>query len=178
MENTVIDQQVNYSMVEVKEILLSSMENILNNQDEDKSVAIFGFLTSLVGTYTPYVMLTPESMATVSGLVFENEVIRNFVLSLKFHFFGNLLRGRGRNIIDLIVKDLAISVSSDMGYAENAKGDLNTMPEHLTETYSDMAEAERVLFANTWVVCLLLIQLNINLDDFIQKETKKQTKKT
>ena len=177
MENTVIDQPAAYSMAAVKEVLLGAMENFLNNQDEEKSVAVFSFLTSLVGTYTPYVMLTPENMATVSGLVFESETIRSFVLSLKFNFFGKLLQGQGRTVIDLIIIDLALAVSCDMGYAEQAVGDLNTMPENLAERYSEYEEAVRVLKANTWIICLLLIQLNVDLDDFVQKEVKKSSRK-
>lgn len=176
MEDTEIDNGVRYSMLEVKETLITSMERFLNNQDEDTFVAVTSFLTSLVGLYTPYVMLTPDNISQVAAMVFESEVIRDFILSLKFTFFGSLLQGRGRPIIDLIIEDLAIAVSCDMGYASEAIGDLDTMPKHLAERYSMHEEAARVLKANTWIICLLLIQLNIDLDDFIQKETKKSNR--
>lgn len=164
-----------YSMEEATDIFTSSFNHLLSNLDESANGTVLEFLTLVVGHFNPHVMLSTDNLGSLQLAVFEEPIVRDFVLSLKFLFFSRWVQGRGMAVIEALIDDLALGVSYDCGLDKHVNAvdqSANIIPPQLKDALTQYEDSLNVLRANPWIICLLLTQLCINLDNFDNTKPK------
>lgn len=123
-------------------------------------------------------VLTPDSLPKIAGEVFGNDVLRKFYLGLKFVFFTNMSSGYGKAFVETLIFDLSVSVGLDMAMGEEeplptAINVYDAMPPEISATLVDSETAMKVMVANPWIICIMLMLAFMDLESDILLSTVK-----
>jgi hypothetical protein len=146
--------------LETAQVFVDSVEHVLANTSrisEDAQAKLNKFVYSLVLAEKAYMITSPKGMQHVIEIVFEDEVIRDFVLTLGFTFYARWGATRAR--YGSLVESLAFAVSADTSTPiRGSDGSFIGTPRDILDLLPG-DNVEQVLQQNKWLVTLLMIQL-------------------
>ncbi|SAK59266.1 hypothetical protein AWB81_01817 [Caballeronia arationis] len=145
-------------LIETGEVFVASMQHVLANcmrMSEERYGKLSKFVYSMVLAEKPYMIASPKGVQHAIELVFEDEVIRDFVFTLGFTF---LARWGGLGRYSELVQALAFAVSGD-GNPVRGQESLVMMPAEIGDLLPDPEGVLTLLQQNKWLVTLLMIQL-------------------
>jgi hypothetical protein len=144
---------------ETAQVFVDSMQHVLANaksMSEERHNKLNTFVYSLVLVEKPYMIASPKGVQHAIELVFEDEVIRDFVFMLGFTFFARWGASGPRH--NDLVQSLAFAVSGD-GTPVRGQDSLVMMPAEIADLLPDPDGVLTLLQQNKWLVTLLMIQL-------------------
>lgn len=148
-----------HELIETGEVFVASMEHVLKNStrmSDERSSKLSKFVYSMVLAEKPYMLASPKGVQHAIELVFEDEVIRDFVFTLGFTF---LARWGGSARYFELVQALAFAVSGDGNPVRGQQESLVMMPVEIADLLPDPEGVQTLLQQNKWLVTLLMIQL-------------------
>lgn len=175
-----------YSEEQLKEVFNQSFIHVYSNlsSTDGKEIAVIEFLTDLVSNFNLYSRFTPDEITGLTSVVFQSDIVRDFVLSFQAVFLGRWIQGRGPGVVSSLAQDLARSISTDAELLSqyrvkvepnfDVEKDYCFMPAAVKGNLAPYKEVVRLLHANPWLICILLFQqyLNIEILDKITDRTK------
>lgn len=115
----------------------------------------------------PYLWATPENVPRIVAMIYGDEIARDFVHTLQFHFF--LRWGEASEKFTGLVDVLSWSVGAhglDTEHlARSRKEDHGAIPEDIRMRLSSREDVRDLLLDNPWLVCLLLLRSFVSLVD-------------
>lgn len=129
-------------------------------------LTLYEFLTSFIGSEKPYLWASAENLPRIVQMVYGDEIVRDFVLSLQFHFM--LRWGEASTKFTGLVDVLSWSIGShglDSEQSGRRKEDHGAIPEDIRMRLSSREDVRELLLDNPWMVCLLLLRSFVSLVD-------------
>lgn len=128
-----------------------------NSYSEAELIKIKEFVITLAREYTPYGIMTVQSINEVVGNIFTVELNRDFIWKLTFNYFSIL--GYDSNQYSNICKTLAFAANVGDNYNENpnSKSITPSILKEKLQTYEDLGS---FLLDNKWMVIVLMIIFN------------------
>jgi hypothetical protein len=153
--------------IELGQVFKDSLEHVLRNaqaleQATQDRIQRFVYVEAFYKK--PYMLVTPQGVKSAIEMVFGDEILRDFVLSLTYHFYSRW--GTTNEKFLHLVDTLAFAVSVDGPPASNTA--LPYQSGIPPQVQDDMASSETVrptLLANKWIVIILLLQLVVAMPD-------------
>lgn len=139
-------------MADIIKVFVETTEHVLGNYLSDSHEPVNVFMHQLVLQEKPYMLVTEEGLERIKLLVFGREVIRDFILTLSFHFFSRL--AQDTDTINSIASALA------MGAAIDSDRYLTQMPDAIRDRLETFDRIQALISANRWLMVILLIQLS------------------
>lgn len=153
--------------IEIGQVFKDSLEHVLQNSQAlelatQERIQRFVYVEAFYKK--PYMLATPAGVKGAIEMVFGDEVLRDFILSLTYHFYSRW--GANNEKFQYLVETLAFAVSVD-GPPDGtmAVPYQSGIP---TQVQDDLARSDTVrptLLANKWLVIILLIQLVVAMPD-------------
>lgn len=144
-------------MIEAAAIFQDAVQFVLQRYGKEIQDKVKGFVSLIILQEKPYLMVTPEGLGRMIGLVFSDETYRDFVLTLHFTFASRW--GMTMSLYRGLVANLA------QGACPVMEGSLNAMPTDMASRLSTYTDAAQLLEANTWLTMLIMLQLFVGLSD-------------
>lgn len=114
----------------------------------------------------PYLWASPENVPRIVAMIYADEMVRDFVHTLQFHFF--LRWGEASTKFTGLVDVLSWSVGAyglDTERSARNKEDHGAIPEDIRMRLSSREDVRDLLLDNPWLVCLLLLRSFVSLVD-------------
>lgn len=147
--------------------ILSAFQTVLAQSGEENRLKIQRFAVRVIMEEKPYLWVTPQAMGHLMGEVFGDELIRDFVLSLQFHFF--MRWGEASQKFTTLTHALSWSVApagqTTMRPQKSENDSLVAIPQVIQERLTSREDAQALMESNPWLVCLLLMRSYITLTD-------------
>lgn len=137
----------------ITESVLGLLGNLAGTEAE---TTISGFLHHAVLNEKPYMVVTPDGLRQITTVVFTNEVVRDFILTLSYQFFSRWCESH----------DAYLQLASNLAHGCSARyiySDLDAMPDVIGDRLVDFETAYTLLQANKWLVIVLLLQNFVNV---------------
>lgn len=147
-------------MIVVADVFQGAYEHVIGNLVGDTRIAIIGFVGQVVLKEKPYLLVTGEGLQHAIDLVFCNEQIRDFVLTLSYTFFARL--GESSAHVRGLSENLARGVAQGSS-ASPRSVDYCAVPKDLSSRFTPETEALELIESNKWLVVLLLLPLFIQV---------------
>jgi hypothetical protein len=128
---------------------------------------LYEWLMNFISGEKPYLWASPENIPRIVQMVYSDELVRDFVHSLQFHFM--LRWGEASTKFTGLVDVLSWSIGShglDTEHSgRNRKEDHGAIPEDIRMRLSSREDVKELLLDNPWMVCLLLLRSFVSLVD-------------
>ena|ERR1700693_4689033 len=148
-------------MRDVAEVFREATEYVIANSSGDETrLVIRRFMANLALAYKPYMITTPEGTAELVQVIFGDEILRDFVLSLGYVFYSRWGVTSGK--YTELVQTIAWSAAGDTGI-EGSRDTDNYIPQEIKENISVLSGTTAVLLQNKWLITILLIQLFVEV---------------
>lgn len=123
------------------------------------------FVARVLYQEKPYLWVSATGLAHVIELAFADDLFRDFVLSLQFHFFTRW--GEGARKFTSLAHALSWGAAAGpkVSTASAKDNDLCAIPPELRARLGTREETQELLEANPWMVCLLLLRSYMSLVD-------------
>lgn len=132
----------------ITESVLGLLGNLAGTEAE---ATITGFLHHVVLNEKPYMIVTPDGLRQITTVVFTNEVVRDFVLTLSYQFFSRWCESQDAYL------QLVQNLSHGCG-ARYVRSEWDAMPDVIGDRLVDFETTYTLLQANKWLVIVLLLQ--------------------
>lgn len=142
-------------MIGIADVFIGAYEHVVSNFTLDKQQLAKRFTAELVMQQIPYMMITPEGVANLQGLVFGHADNRDFIMTLTFVTFARL--GCDEEFVHELAKILARGLTVPV-YAK----DSNMIPDEINSRLAKYDDVVGVLRSNLWIITILLMQLFIS----------------
>lgn len=164
-----------YSEEQLKDVFNQSFLHVYSNlsNEDGKETEVMIFLTSLISNFNLYSRFTPDELPDLANVVFDSDLLRDFVLTFQAVFFGRWVQGRGSQVVNALAEDLARAISTDANLVTQPQGVTNTsnkqedycfIPTVVKESLVVYSDVVKIVKANPWIICLLLFQQYLNIE--------------
>lgn len=129
-------------------------------------IKLHQWLMNFIVGEKPYLWAAPDNVPRIVQMVYADELVRDFVHTLQFHFF--LRWGEASAKFTGLVDVLSWSVGShglDTEQTGRRKEDHGAIPEDIRMRLSSREDVKELLLDNPWMVCLLLLRSFVSLVD-------------
>jgi hypothetical protein len=165
-----------YDPLVVKDRFIASMYQTLNNLGPNEAAHVRRKLLDMLGQWNPSLVASPEALDQAADFIFTDEILRDWISNTKFVFYMNIAAGGGKLPIRVLLRDIAIAASEDMGAIDMLEGEelavaetSSAVPEQLLEDLPNASQAMAIFAANTWLVVPMLMFAFIDLDHDVLK---------
>lgn len=147
-----IQEQSNFNEM-VIEIFNKTVDNVLSTYIGDDLQSIVTFHNTTILTIRPWKMFNPDLIIYLSGMIFSNEVLRNYVLDI-FHEFSFRLGN------DCFREDIINSFADTAMYCN--KGGLSkvenvAIPTELHRFFDTKESIKQKIRTDPWLLVILLL---------------------
>ena len=164
--------------VEIGQVFKDSLNHVLQNaqaleQPVRDRISRFVYVEAFYKK--PYMLVTPSGVQSAIEVVFADEVLRDFILSLTYVFYSRW--GTNNEKFQHLVETLAFAVSVD-GPPDGpmAAPYQSGIPPQVRDDLAKSDTVRPTLLANKWLVIILLIQLIVAMPDLKAATTKSNRK--
>jgi hypothetical protein len=148
-------------MEEAATVFTQSLNHVLSNYLTESSKSVKEFVTHIVLKEKPYMMITEEGLPHIVELVFMNEIVRDFVLTLSSVFFSRW--GNNDEQVLGLAGNIARGVSV-LRVGDNVDIANSVIPRQISERLMTEEMGSMLLYNNRWLICLLMLQIYVNFD--------------
>jgi len=164
-----------YSEEQLKEVFTQSFMHVYSNlsNEDGKEAEVMVFLSNLISNFNLYSRFTPDELPGLVNVVFDSDLLRDFILTFQAVFLGRWVQGRGSQVVNALAEDLARAISTDanlvvqpqgMGNTSNRQEDYCFIPTDVRQSLATYSDVVKIVKSNPWIICLLLFQQYLNID--------------
>ena len=151
----------------VAEVFQESFQQLmLSYQGQTAYSKLSQFVTHVVLVEKPYLMVTGEGLSHMIGLVFSDQEISDFVLTLTFNFTSRL----GADSAGAFMYALAEMLGTNATFDLPSRNEYCAIPTDIVQRLGDRQQAGKLLASNRWLMTLLLMQMFVSVTEQPKKE--------
>lgn len=144
----------------------SAWKTVESQVSADTRAKLHEWMMSYIIGEKPYLWASPENLPRIVAMIYGDEIARDFVHTLQFHFF--LRWGEASEKFTGLVDVLSWSVGAygmESERSTRSKEDHGAIPEDIRMRLSSREDVKELLTDNPWLVCLLLLRSFVSLID-------------
>lgn len=142
-------------MVEAAQVFNEAYQHVVSNLLGETQQKIQRFVLATVVSEKPFLLITPEGLDRAISLVFQDAVVRDFVLTLQYTFGSRW--GMSQDKFEGLVANLAVGATPAARLSDSA------MPNAIADRLTSTSDAYNLLLANSWLVILMLLLLFLSI---------------
>ena len=139
-------------------VFVQTAKFVYSNIGLSSKETVLRFLTTTATSEKPYMLVTTEGVSRAVGIVFTDEVIRDYILTLHSVFLA-----RWSHNADMY-NALLLNLASGTGIGGAKKDTMCALPDIINDRLATVDDAYAVLKDNSWLVILLLICMHLTVE--------------
>ena len=139
-------------------VFVQTAKFVFSNIGFSSKETVMRFLTTTATSEKPYMLVTTEGVSRAVGIVFTDEVIRDYILTLHSVFMT-----RWSHNADMY-NALLLNLASGTGIGGAKKDTMCALPDSINDRLATADDVYAILKDNSWLVILLLICMHLTVE--------------
>ena len=138
---------------EIIEIFNESVLRALMRFDEEGMESLSAWIDNVYKSFNPFFLITAESIGRITGMVFSEEKVRDFIFLTSSLFFSRFDSATGE--YEMLVENLTQAVLPFNVESTKAL----PVPKEIVDRFDDANSVKEVLLNNKWIAIIVMLTL-------------------